>query len=220
MADSTRILDTIDGLAARLVPVRRLLPPPTLAAIWLGALLALAALLYAVLDGQIGWMSRAYVLPAFIAALATTVLAVVAAFELSRPDRSDSWALLPLPALLLWAGLSGLGCLANLGDGLSWGATWAETRECLLVILGSAIPLSALLFIMLRRARPERATRVALVAGLASAAAAGSILILVHPHNSTVLDLAVHGVCVAAVIGINALLGGRLFERASRARPR
>lgn len=207
----------IDGLASRLTPVRRLRPPALRAAMWLGALLVLAVALYVILGGQVQTMgARAYVLPAFIAAVATAVLAAVAAFELSLPDRADAWALLPLPALALWLALSGLGCLADLGEPTAWGARWVETRECLLVILGSAIPLSLLLVLMLRRARPERAVRVALIAGIASAAAAGGILMLVHPHNSTVLDIAIHAVCIAAVIGLNTVLGGRLLGRTQK----
>jgi hypothetical protein len=216
MAD-LRVDDLIDGLASRLTPVRRLRPPMLRVAVWLGALVVLAVALYVVLNGQAGTMGdRPYVVPAFIAAIATAVLAAVAAFHLSLPDRADAWALLPLPTLALWLALSGLGCLADLGEPTAWGARWAETRECLLVILGSAVPLSLLLVLMLRRARPERVVRVALIAGIASAAAAGGILMLVHPHNSTALDIAIHAVCFSAVIGLNTLVGGRLLSRTQK----
>ncbi len=213
MADAS-VDDLIDGLASGLQPVRRLRPPLLRAALWLGAAAALAAVLYLGLGGQFATIgSRAYLLPAFLAAAATAVLAGVAAFEISLPDRSDSWALLPLPVLALWLAFSGLGCLADLGQPSSWGVTWAETRECLLVILGSSIVLSPLLVVMLRRSHPDRTVRVAVLAGLASAAGAGAILMLVHPHNSTVLDLVVHALCIAAVVGLNTLLGGRLLRR-------
>ena len=39
--------------------------------------------------------------------------AAMAAFELSLPDRRAAWALLPLPALVLWIGASGMGCLRD-----------------------------------------------------------------------------------------------------------
>lgn len=212
--------DLIDGLATRLRPVRRLRSPLLRAVVWLGALAAVAAALFVILGGDAGSMaSRAYVLPAFAAALATAVLAAVAAFELSLPDRSDLWALLPLPTFVLWLALSGLGCLAELGEPTAWGARWVEMQECLLVIVASSVPLSAVLVLMLRRARPERFGRVALVAGVASAAAAGAVLMLVHPHNSTVLDLVVHALCISAVIGLNALLGGRLLGRTQDREP-
>ncbi|MGD9738474.1 MAG: NrsF family protein [Bauldia sp.] len=209
-----RIAGTIDQLAGRLRPVRRLRPPLLRGALWLCAFLVVAVAAYLVLKGNLGLLDgRAYVLPALIASVATAALAALAAFQLSLPDRSDAWALLPLPTLLLWVLFSGLGCLAELGDGTAWGSTWNEVRECLLVIVGTSIPLAVLLIAMLRRARPDRAIRVAVIGGLACAAAAGSILILVHPHNSSVLDLLVHAGCVAAIVGFNALVGGRILRR-------
>ncbi|MCW5715340.1 MAG: DUF1109 family protein [Bauldia sp.] len=216
----TRLDDLIDGLAGRLVPVRRLRPPLLRAVFWLAGLVALASAFYVGLGGNAGLMgTRAYVLPAFLAALATAVLAAIAAFQLSVPDRSDRWVLLPLPTAALWLAFSGLGCLADLGVAGTWGESFVEMRQCLLVILGSAIPLSLLMVLMLRRARPERFGRVALVAGIASAAAAGAVLMLVHPHTSTVLDLLVHGLCVAAVIGLNVVFGGRLLGRTQEREP-
>lgn len=37
-------------------------------------------------------------------------LAIIAAFELSVPDRSPRWALLPFPARAVWLACSGAGC--------------------------------------------------------------------------------------------------------------
>lgn len=209
-----RLAGTIDQLVGRLRPVRRLRPPLQRVLVWLAALVLLAAAAYLILEGNLSLLNRrSYVLPALIASLATAVLAAIAALELSLPDRSSAWALLPLPSLLLWVLFSGLGCLAELGDGTAWGTSWTEIRECLLVILGTSIPLAVLLILMLRRARPDRAIRVAIIAGLACAAAAGSILIIVHSHNSSVLDLLVHAACVSGIIAANALFGGRILRR-------
>lgn len=206
--------DLIDGLASGLRPVRRLRPPLLRAAIWLAAFAVVATAYYLVRNGRFGLITTApYLIPAFVAAIATAVLAAVAAFEISLPDRADSWAWLPLPALALWLAFSGLGCLAELGQPGAWGDTWAEAQGCLRVIGISAVLLSPPLIFMLHRARPERAVRVALLAGLASAAGAATILMLLHPHNSTVLDLAVHAVCIAAVVGLNVFIGGFFFNR-------
>ncbi|MCC6982200.1 MAG: DUF1109 family protein [Bauldia sp.] len=219
MADA-RVDALIDGLASGLTPVRRLRPPLLRAAVWLGVFALVAAAYYVQRSGRFGLIATSpYLLPAFVAALVTAVLAAVAAFEMSLPDRSDSWIWLPLPALALWLALSGLGCLADLGRPAAWGDTWEEAMGCLRVIGGSAILLSPVLIWMLRRARPERAVRVALLGGLASAAGAATILMLVHPHNSTLLDLAVHAVCIAAVIGLNTLAGGFLFGRTRTREP-
>jgi hypothetical protein len=199
--------------------VRRLRAPALRAAAWCGFVLVVAAVLYALLDGAdrtAGFTNNAYVLPSLIGAILTAILAAVAAFQLSLPDRSPQWVWLPLPGLVLWAGFAGLGCLANLGEATTWGSSWVEVRECLTIIIGVSVPVSILMVVMLRRALPLAPTATALMGGLASAAAAGSVLIVVHPHNSTLLDLGVHVVCVAAVIGANALVGGRLLQAKNR----
>jgi hypothetical protein len=54
--------------------------------------------------------------------------------------------------------------------------------------------------------------------GLAASGAAATLLVLVHPHDSAVLDLAAHAVAVVAVIGLNVLLGGRLLVPANKFR--
>jgi hypothetical protein len=87
-------------------------------------------------------------------------------------------------------------------------------RACLTIIIGASVPLTALAIVMMRRARPERSVRVAILAGLASAAAATTVLILVNPHNSSVLDVAVHTACIAGVVAVSALVGGRILRSA------
>lgn len=209
-----RIAGTIDSLASSLRPVRPLRHPLLRLALWLAAFLGIAAAAYLLLGGNFSSvMDRPYVMPTFLAAVATAILAGLAAFEISLPDRSDRWALLPLPTMVLWIAFSGLGCLSETGNPSAWGTTWPETRECLLVILGSSIPMAIVLILMVRRARPDRAVRVAIVGGVACAAGAGAILMLVHPHNSSVLDLVVHALCASTVIGFNALVGGRVLRR-------
>jgi hypothetical protein len=74
--------------------------------------------------------------PAFVvgqlAALATGVLAAVAAFMISLPDRSRRWLLLPAPALAIWVSTIGYGCLTDwvsIGPG---GVQFGETVRVLL----------------------------------------------------------------------------------------
>lgn len=206
---------TIAELTASLQPVRKLAPPWIGVTLWLAAVIVLAAVLYAILGGELdGLIERPWVLPSLIGSAAAAALAAVSAFLLSRPDRADAWMLLPLPAVLLWVVSLVAGCIAGAGDPETWGTTGAEVRACLTIIIGASVPLSALAIVMIRRARPERFARVALLAGLASAAAASTVLILVNPHNSTVLDVAVHTACVAAVVTASALVGGRFLRSA------
>ena len=48
-----------------------------------------------------------------LASLLTGILAAIASFLVSLPDRSRGWLLLPLPALIVWISTIGYGCLTD-----------------------------------------------------------------------------------------------------------
>ena len=220
MSDGSDISRLIGDLGADLKPVR-LLPPPWLRAlVWLGVVLVVALVLIATRTllpalGIIG--NDPFMLPGAYASLATAALAAIAAFELSLPDRGDWWALLPVPPLLVWIALNGLGCLATLAIPGTQTSPFQFT-VCLGLIFAISLPLTAAMIFMLRRTRPLRPLRVGILGGLAASAAAATLLILIHPHDSAVLDLAAHAVAVAVIIGLNVLLGGRLLVPANKFR--
>lgn len=222
MSDGGDISRLIGDLGADLRPVRRLPPPWLRAAVWLGAVAVVAAVLVATRTllpalGIVG--NDPFMVPGAYASLATAVLAALAAFELSLPDRSDAWAWLPVPALGVWIVLNGLGCLATLAIPGTQTSPF-QFMVCLGLIFAISLPLTAAMVLMVRRARPLRPLRVAVLGGLAASAAAATLLILIHPHDSAVLDLAAHAVAVAAIIGLNVLLGGRLLVPANKFRGR
>jgi hypothetical protein len=104
----------IGALAADLRPVRPLTPPAVRTLLWLVLVAALAAGLATFADVTATWHRLTDTPDMWLAglgSLATMATAALAAFELSLPDRSRSWALLPLPAAVLWIGASGLGCM-------------------------------------------------------------------------------------------------------------
>lgn len=220
MSDGSDISRLIGDLSADLKPVRRLPPPWLRALIWLGVVLVVGLLLVATRTllpalGIIG--NDPFMLPGAYASLATAILAAIAAFELSLPDRSDAWILLPLPPLVVWIVLNGLGCLATLAIPGTETSPF-QFMVCFSLILGISIPLTAAMIVMLRRTRPLRPLRVGVLGGLAASAAAATLLILIHPHDSAVLDLAAHCVAVAVIVGLNVLLGGRLLVPANKLR--
>jgi hypothetical protein len=142
---------------------------------------------------------------------ATAVLAAIAAFELSLPDASRAWAWLPLPGAILWVTASGFGCLRVWFLPDTHVAVLGEARDCLIFILSLSVPLSALLFLMLRRACPLQPGFTAAVGGLAVAAAAATLLNFFHPYDAAATDLTVHAIAVALVVVANRALGGRIF---------
>jgi hypothetical protein len=204
----------IRGLAADLRPVRRLPPPLVRALAWLAVLAVVAAVLAAFANLDAVWQ-RISAAPdlwlAVVGSTLTAVLAAVAAFELSLPDAPRAWAILPLPAALLWAGASGFGCLRVWVAPQSHVAVISESRDCLIFILLLSVPFSALLLAMLRRAYPLYPGLTAAIGGLAVAAAAATLLNFFHPYDAAATDLTVHTVAVVLVISANRALGGRIF---------
>lgn len=224
MATADNLSALIGDLSADLRPVRPLWKPLLRAAVWSVGVAALAVYLYATggrLRLGVAETPDAFVVIGIAASVVTAVLAAFAAFEVSLPDRSAAWALLPLPALAVWVAATGLGCLANLGsnDPGMFGATLKEAQQCLVFIAKWSLPVSLALILMLRRARPLRPMLVAVLGGLAAAGAGAALLIMVHVHESTVLDLLLHFAAVGLVVALNAAVGGALIGAGSSSRP-
>lgn len=206
----------IERLAAEAEPVRRLRPPVLRAALWLAAVAAVltaAVLLFANLDVFARRAADPKLALELGFTLLTGILAIIAAFELSLPDRAAGWALLPLPSLALWIASSGYACwrhwLVHGPDGWAIG----ESADCFRFILGVSVPLAVSLVPLLRRAAPLAPVRVAAVGGLGVAAIAAFALQFFHPFDITIMDLAVHAaavsVVVAAVAGAERAVGRR-----------
>ena len=204
----------VQSLSADLMPVRRLRPPAQRALLWLGAAVATATVV-APFSDLAAMMHRLTAAPdlwlAVIGSILTAVLAAVAAFELSLPDRSPKWALLPVPAALLWVGASGLGCLRVWFVPGTHDASLREAETCLFFIIGLSIPLSVLLLAMLRQAHSLWPNLTGVMGGLAVAGASATVLNLFHPYDAAATDLIVHVGAVAIVIMANWAFAGWLF---------
>jgi hypothetical protein len=205
----------IGALAANLRPVRPLPPPALRTLLWLMLVAAVAAALATFSDLAVMWHRITATSDMWLAVLgwiATMATAAFAAFELSLPDRSRAWALLPLPAAALWVGASGLGCMRAYVLPGTHVAALGEARDCLLFIIGLSVPLSATLIVMLRRAYSLAPPLTAAMAGLGSAAAAATSLNFFHPFDATATDLAVHAVAVAIVVAAAWAFGTRTLR--------
>jgi hypothetical protein len=205
----------IGALAANLRPVRPLPPPALRTLLWLMLVAAVAAALATFSDLAVMWhriTATSDMWLAVLGSIATMATAAFAAFELSLPDRSRAWALLPLPAAALWVGASGLGCMRAYVLPGTHVAAIGEARDCLLFIIGLSVPLSATLIVMLRRAYSLAPPLTAAMAGLGSAAAAATSLNFFHPFDATATDLAVHAVAVAIVVAAAWAFGTRTLR--------
>lgn len=207
--------DLIASLAANATPVRRLRPPVFRAACWL-LLAAVILTLLAVSQGIRPDLVQRLRDPGFGASLAgsllTGMLAAVAAFLLSLPDRSRLWLLLPVPALIVWLSNIGYQCLVDwiaIGpDGVSLG----EAVRCFATLVLTSLPLSLAMLVMLRYAAPLRPTAVALTGSLSVAAITATALSLFHAIDATVMILMWNLGTAVLFVGLAGAFGRSMFR--------
>ena len=206
----------VQALSADLTPVDRLAPPSLRVLLWL-AMVGSLALALTMVSGVGAMIQRLVAAPdlwlAAMGSMLTAVLAAAAAFQLGLPDRKAAWALLPLPAVLVWIGASGMGCLRPWSIAEAYPMPTAGSEQCLISILSLSLPLSLLLIFMLRRGFSVRPNLTAIIGGLACASAAATLLNFIHPYDAAATDLTAHAFAVAIVIVANTLSGGRLMRK-------
>ncbi len=207
--------DLIEALAANAAPVRRLRPPLARATLWL-SFAAVVLVLLAVSQGARPDLAQRLQQPIFLvgisASLLTGVLAAIASFLVSLADRSRGWLLLPLPALAVWISTIGYGCLTNwVGVDAAGGLRMGEAARCFATLVLTSVPLSLLMFVMLRHAAPLHPMPVALTGSLAVAGMTASALSLFHTFDASVMILMWNLGSAALLIALGVLLGRKMF---------
>jgi hypothetical protein len=209
-----RTPDLIDALVKSATPVRRLRPPGVRAALWL-LMAATVLLLLAIAHGVRQDLPAKLHQEAFVAgmmfALATAILAAIAAFKLSLADTSRWWMLLPAPALVLWVSTIGYGCLTDWVSIGPDGVRMGEAVRCFATLLLSSVPLSLMMLMMLRHAAALRPTAVSVAGGLAVAAITSFALSLIHELDATIMILVWNLGTAAIIAGLAGAFGHRAF---------
>jgi len=214
--------ETIDALIERLSmnarPVRPLRPPSTRALATLG-MIAAPALAFTLLfsdpatmraHADEGWLFGA----TLVAMLATGVLAVIAAFNLSIPGRPRQWLVLPLAPFFAWLSLSGAGCYRELllHGPAGWGT--GHGPSCFVFILATGTLIGIPLIWRLSRSAPIDPLPVTLLGGLGTAALAAFLLQFFHPFAVTFVDLAFHLGAIAILISLISVFRRRAIRPA------
>lgn len=207
--------DLIESLSKNLKPVRRLRPPVMRAACWL-LLAAVVVGLLAVSQGIRPDLAARVHDPSFaagmIGAILTGVLAAVAAFLVSLPDRSRLWLLLPAPAVVLWLSNIGYQCLSDWVSFGPAGVSIGEATRCLATLVLTSLPLSLAMLVMLRYAAPLRPTAVTCMGSLSVAAITATALSLFHSGDATLMIIMFNIGTAVMFVGLGGLFGRRMME--------
>ncbi len=217
-----RTSDLIQSLAANVAPVRRLRPPLVRAALWLlfaAVVLGLLTVSQGLRPNFAERMRETTFAISMIASLLTGVLATIATFLLSLPDRSRLWFLLPVPALVIWLSNVGYQCFAGWVSVPPGAVTPEVAGSCLATLLLTSLPLSLVLFVMLRYTAALRPTSVILMGSLAVSAITAVALSMFHPIDATVMILGWNLGTAALFAGLAALFGRRISGRGARRTP-
>jgi len=204
----------IDALVERASPIARLRSPLARACRWLGfagIALALLAAAHGVRTDLVEHLHQPVFLVSLTASLATGILAAVAAFVISLPDRSQWWILLPAPALAIWLSTIGYGCLTDWVSMEPSGIRLGETVRCFATLLLTSVPLSLAMLMMLRYAVLLRAKAVTLTGALAVAALTSFALSLDHDLDATAMILVWNLGTAALITAIGGLVGRKMF---------
>jgi len=206
----TKTPDLIDTLVQDATPVRRLRPPLVRAGLWLAfaaIVLGLIAIAHGLRPDFSDCMRQPLFVVGMLGALATGISAAVASFQLSLPDSSRLWIILPLPALALWVVTIGYGCLT---DWVSIGpdsVRLGEAIRCFATLLMTSVPLSIAMLAMLRYTALLRPLEVSVLGGLAVAAVTAFALSLFHDLDATVMILIWNLGAAALIASLGSLFG-------------
>ena len=207
--------DLIESLVADASPARRLRPPAARSALWLLFAAAIVSLL-ATSHGLRPDLGQRLHQPVFaigiVASLLTGVLAAVASFVVSLPDRSRLWLLLPAPALAVWVSTIGYGCLTDWVKVGADGIRLGEAIDCFATLVLASAPLSLAMLVMLRYAALLEPASVAAMGGLAVSAIAATALSLFHSLDATVMVLMWNLGIAALFVGLASALGRKMFS--------
>jgi len=205
----------IADLTADLKPVHRLAAPFWRTVAWVAIALAvngIAVILHGGVRPDLMPLLKTMNYSLLLAAtILTGILAAMAVFLISIPGRSRYWALLPIPGVVLWFAAAGYGCFSDwirLGpSGLSLG----HSVDCFSWIVAISLPLSLVLYFMVRHAAWIRPGPTLVLGMLSTAAFAATGLSLLHDLDTSMMIMIWHGGAVLILLGLSAL-GAPLFK--------
>ena len=219
MTDTSRL---IERLASGARPVRPIASPLKRTLWWTLAATVLIALASAT------WGTREHVLRTlsdpgesieWLGTVLTGLFAAYAAFQISVPGRSGSWAWLPVLPLALWLSGIGVGCAEDFAAmGVRAFGFQMHSGECARAILLMSLPLVMVMAVLVRHAGVIRPGPTLMLAALSAAAFSSAGVSLFHNGETSLMSLVWHGGIVMALSLASWLGGERVFDWLGHAR--
>jgi hypothetical protein len=209
MAATDQLIET---LAENLRPVKPLRKPGLRAALWSGFATIVIACIAGVFSSGADLahaMGEARFLVPLAGSWLTGVTAVLAAFEISLPDRSRHWLWLPVVPVLLWGTGFAVSCLAN-PDDIAGSLALLPESACVATIVATSAGLLAVLLPMLRRVKTLRPRLTAWLGCLAVAGFADTAHLLVHTEQDSLIALTVNLVPAVLIVVLGGLAGRKV----------
>ncbi len=205
----------IRELAGGAQPVRSLARPWVRAAAWLALAVPSALLVMVMMPGRGDWMSR-LLMPRVIGeeafALATGILAAIAAFASIVPGYNRKVLFLPIVPLALWLGGLGQGSVREWLQLTSQGFSMRPEWVCLpATIIAGGVPAIAMA-VMLRRGAPLTPRLSVMLGGLAAAGLGNLGVCVTHHAYGNVLVLVWHVGIVVVLTGLAGSAGRPLLS--------
>jgi hypothetical protein len=184
--------DLIQSLATNLAPVKRLRSPLTRVSLWLvlaAVIVALLTISHGVRPQFAERMQEASFSINMLSSIVTGILAAIATFMVSLPDRSPLWLLLPAPSLAAWLASIGHQCFAGWVSLAPGAITTEAAASCISTLVVTSVPLSLTMLMMLRYTALLRPVSTMLIGSLAVSAITSAALSMFHPLDATVMVL-------------------------------
>jgi hypothetical protein len=132
---------------------------------------------------------------------------------LSIPGRSQAWAYLPAPGMILWLVGGGLECYRQVGELGYVPVSMFASSDCFIFIMTVGLPTAAATYIFLRRHLTVDTVRVTAMATLGAALLAATLLQFVHAHGTNPVDFLTHVVAVTLLMLTAAALARLEYRR-------
>jgi hypothetical protein len=212
MTDTQQLIERLAGRAQPVKPIGSPLKRTLAWAIVAAILIALVSTSFGVRPHLWKTMTSTGEAIEFLGSVLTGLFAAYAAFQISVPGRSGSWAWLPVLPLALWLAGIGVGCAGEFeAMGLAAFGFQTHSGECARAILVMSLPLGLVMVLMVRHAGVVRPAPTAMLAALSAAALSSAGVSLFHNGETSLMSLLWHGGIVALHSLASLAAGERLF---------